>query len=70
MIHKTSIVDSKAKIARQRKNWPLLRNWTKWWKFKSNTIIHSHVSITGKTMIGKRITKYTLFHLLVIILRI
>ena len=52
MIHKTSIVDSKAKIASNVKIGPYCVIGPMV-EIKSNTIIHSHVSITGKTIIGK-----------------
>ena len=52
MIHKTSIIDSKAKIATNVEIGPYCVIGPKV-EIKSNTIIHSHVNISGKTVIGK-----------------
>ena len=53
MIHKTSIIDSKAKIAENVEIGPFCVIGSKV-EIKSNTIIHSHVNISGKTIIGER----------------
>ncbi len=52
MIHKTSIIDSNAKIAENVEIGPYCVIGPKV-EIKSNTIIYSHVSISGKTIIGK-----------------
>jgi len=52
MIHKTSIIDSKAKIDTDVEIGPYCVIGPKV-EIKSNTIIHSHVNISGKTIIGK-----------------
>ena len=52
MIHKTSIIDSKAKIADNVEIGPYCVIGPKV-EIKENTIIHSHVNISGKTIIGK-----------------
>ena len=52
MIHKTSIIDSKAKIADNVEIGPYCVIGPSV-EIKSNTIIHSHVNISGKTVIGK-----------------
>ena len=57
MIHKTSIIDSKAKIAHNVKIGPYCVIGPSV-EIKSNTIIHSHVNISGKTMIGNGNTIY------------
>ena len=53
MIHKTSIIDSKAKIADNVEIGPYCVIGPKV-EIKSNTIIHSHVNISGKTTVGER----------------
>jgi UDP-N-acetylglucosamine acyltransferase len=53
MIHKTSVIDSKAKIADNVEIGPYCVIGPNV-EIKSNTIIHSHVNISGKTIIGKR----------------
>jgi UDP-N-acetylglucosamine acyltransferase len=53
MIHKTSVIDSKAKIADNVEIGPYCVIGPKV-EIKSNTIIHSHVNISGKTIIGER----------------
>jgi UDP-N-acetylglucosamine acyltransferase len=52
MIHKTSIINSKAKIANNVDIGPYCVIGPKV-EIKSNTIIHSHVNVSGKTVIGK-----------------
>ena len=52
MIHKTSIVDSKANIATNVEIGPYTVIGPKV-EIQENTIIHSHVNISGKTTIGK-----------------
>ena len=52
MIHKTTIIDSKAKIAKNVKIGPYCVIGPKV-EINENTIIHSHVNIAGKTIIGK-----------------
>tara|TARA_B100000780_G_C21098249_1_gene443061 strand:+ start:1042 stop:1821 length:780 start_codon:yes stop_codon:yes gene_type:complete len=52
MIHKTSIIDSKAKISDNVEIGPYCVIGPKV-EIKSNTIIYSHVNICGKTIIGK-----------------
>ena len=52
MIHKTSIIDPKAKIADNVEIGPYCVIGAKV-EIKDNTIIHSHVNISGKTSIGK-----------------
>ena len=52
MIHKTSIIDSKAKIADNVEIGPYCVIGPKV-EIKDNTIVHSHVNISGKTLIGK-----------------
>ena len=52
MIHKTSVVDSKAKIADNVEIGPYCVIGPSV-EIKSNTIIYSHVNISGKTIIGK-----------------
>jgi UDP-N-acetylglucosamine acyltransferase len=52
MIHKTSIIDSKAKISDNVEIGPYCVIGPKV-EIKSNTIIYSHVNISGKTIIGK-----------------
>tara|TARA_B100000767_G_scaffold272455_1_gene300137 strand:+ start:232 stop:1011 length:780 start_codon:yes stop_codon:yes gene_type:complete len=51
MIHKTSIIDPKAKIADDVEIGPYCVIGPKV-EIKENTIIHSHVNISGKTIIG------------------
>ncbi len=51
MIHKTSIIDPKAKIADNVEIGPYCVIGPKV-EIKENTIIHSHVNISGKTIIG------------------
>ena len=53
MIHKTSIINSNAKIADNVDIGPYCVIGPNV-EIKSNTIIHSHVNIAGKTIIGKR----------------
>jgi len=53
MIHKTSIIDSKAIIGNNVEIGPYCVIGPKV-EIKENTIIHSHVNISGKTIIGKR----------------
>ena len=53
MIHKTSIIDSEAKIDDNVEIGPYCVIGPKV-EIKNNTIIHSHVNISGKTIIGKR----------------
>ena len=53
MIHKTSIIDSKAKIADNVEIGPYCVIGPRV-EIKSNTIIYSHVNISGKTIIGQR----------------
>ena len=53
MIHKTTIIDSKAKIAKNVKIGPYCVIGPKV-EINENTIIHSHVNIAGKTIIGKK----------------
>ena len=52
MIHKTSIIDPKAKIADDVEIGPFCVIGPKV-EIKESTIIHSHVNISGKTIIGK-----------------
>ena len=52
MIHKTSIIDSKAKISSNVEIGPYCVIGPKV-EIKNDTIIHSHVNISGKTKIGK-----------------
>ena len=52
MIHKTCIIDSKAKIADNVEIGPYCVIGPQV-EIKKNTIIHSHVNISGKTIIGK-----------------
>ena len=52
MIHKTSIIDSRAKIADNVEIGPFCIIGPMV-EIKSNTTIHSHVNISGKTIIGK-----------------
>ena len=52
MIHKTSIIDSKAKIADNVEIGPYCVIGPNV-EIKDNTIVHSHVNISGKTLIGK-----------------
>ena len=53
MIHKTSIIDSEAKIDDNVEIGPYCVIGPKV-EIENNTIIHSHVNISGKTIIGKR----------------
>ena len=52
MIHKTSIVDSKAKVSSSAKIGPFCVIGPDV-EIKENVEIHSHVNISGKTIIGK-----------------
>ena len=52
MIHKSSLINSKAKIANNVEIGPYCVIGPNV-EIKENTIIHSHVSISGKTVIGK-----------------
>lgn len=53
MIHKTAVIDTKAKIAKNVKIGPFCVIGPDV-EIGENTIVHSHVNISGKTIIGKK----------------